>query len=295
MSWLIEKTADAGVWRAYARHDLAHQEEMEHLLRAAGLDNFGADEHLDVAAGLGAFIGAARSTGAVRGAARIVAHDHAPTSGVEVALRFGDVEFFDTAGLVDAAVVAEGARVLVTCSHLLNQCVDADGQAKLLNDVSQIASQVARITAPAAEVVFLGLEPGYRRDLFTNPWHWCTLFNNENLAVAGETYKITNATDAGRIDKAGVILRLAPFDRLVEIDEKILTPCSQTLSFGFGAVHHPRIDAQIFRWSDGKSLGQRRTFLSESGVEAVLAAREERRDLFAARERENLEIIGLAS
>lgn len=293
--WLVPSNASAADWRSYEGHDVAHHHEMVDLLQAAGLGEFRADVHIDVAAGLGACIGAARETGAARATARVLAHDHAPTSEAEIRHRFGPIEFHETAGLVDAAVVAEGARVLVTCSHLLNQCVDADGQEKLLEDVRQIASQVARITAPAAEVVFLGLEPGYRRDLFTNPWHWCTLFNNENLAVAGEVVKIKNATDAGRIDKAGIILRLAPFDRLVEIDEKILAPCSQTLSFGFGTVHHPRIEVDVYRWSDGISMGERRTLLDERGVEAVLAAREDRRDRFLASEHENFEILGLVS
>ena len=294
-TWLLHRDATVADFANYKYGD-DHFQEMADLLDRGGVVNFAAEVVIDFASGTGKALAAAVDSGAVRDGARLIAHDHAPAAEefIRQNLAAETVEFYTNKNFAEAPAAGEGARVLILASHFLNQCVDQEGQNILRSQIAEIAGTVLKLCAGATEICLVALEPGWRRDFFTDSYFWHFLFSRLECATKVDFFEIENRSKAGGREKSGVVFNIKFVKNLVEIDEKILRASVTELALGFGEVHHEAIAVPIFRADEGVSFGFRRSYIAPESVELIMHEFDERADRVRAADCMNLEMCGLA-
>jgi hypothetical protein len=295
MSWLIGKNAGVRDLQAYSNYGRDHYHELGFPLGAEPMAGYEANVVIDIATGCGDALLAAIDSGCVSSTARLICHDHAEAARELVAGRFSQsVEFFNNDSLLNCGPVTDTDRVLILASHLLNQCDDEESQLSLFSDVRNIVSALARIVRNAQETIFIALEPGWRQRHYTAPYKWTSFLSAEGIASCSSFLRVPNYSREFGIEKSAILMHLRPIESLVEVDPGILDAKTSELDWGFGSVQHPRIEARIFELFDGRSFGERHFFLDDSGVVAVLDARQEREDTVIRENQMNRIMMGWA-
>jgi hypothetical protein len=273
-----------------------HRVETTDLLARSGVGRFDATVVIDLASGRGDALAAAVSSGAARPGARLIAHDHAAAAEEFVCQNLAPqvVEFYVNENLAEAPAAAEGSRVLILASHILNQCVDQAGQDLLHAEIAGIASTVMKLCSGATEICLVALEPGWRPEFFTGPGFWHRLLSHLECATNADFFEIENRSRTGGREKSGVVFNIKFVKNLVEIDDKILRASVSELALGFGEIRREAISVPVFRADEGVSFGFRRAYIEPSSFEKILDEFDERADRVRAADRMNLEICGLA-